>query len=147
MSVNGFGTAELTLDQEQIIEFAKQFDPQPFHLDPDAAKSTLFKGLAASGWHTASLTMKLLVTSGMPVAGGLIGAGGEAQWPIPTCPGDRLHVESEVMEKAPSKSGKLRGIVTVKNETINQNGEVVQRLISKLVVPYRRGEDPLRIRR
>ena len=80
-------TGEHHLDERQIIEFAKQFDPQPFHLDPVAAQATLFKGLAASGWHTASITMKLLVTSGMPVAGGLIGAGGEAQWPIPTRPG------------------------------------------------------------
>src|SRR6185295_3060959 len=69
------------IDEEQIKAFAKQFDPQPFHLDAEAAKGTLFKGLVASGWHTAAITMQLLVESGMPLAGGVIGAGGEIAWP------------------------------------------------------------------
>ena len=75
------------IDEAQIKAFARQFDPQPFHLDADTAKDTLFAGLVASGWHTASITMKLMVESGLPLAGGIIGAGGELAWPKPTRPG------------------------------------------------------------
>src|ERR1700743_3814119 len=92
-----------TLDAEQIKAFARQFDPQPFHIDEEAAKGSFFHGLAASGWHTASITMSLLVKSGMPIAGGLIGAGGELTWPRPTRPGDTLTVESEIMAGTPSR--------------------------------------------
>jgi acyl dehydratase len=86
------------IDEEQIKGFAKQFDPQRFHLDAEAAKGTLFEGLVASGWHTAAITMRLLVESGMPIAGGVIGAGGEIAWPKPTRPGAVLRVESEILE-------------------------------------------------
>src|SRR5262245_66162085 len=72
------------IDEEQIRAFAAQFDPQPFHLDAEAAKGTLFRGLVASGWHTAAVTMRLLVEGGLPVAGGVIGAGAEITWPKPT---------------------------------------------------------------
>ncbi|MBT2324470.1 MaoC family dehydratase [Variovorax paradoxus] len=132
-----FTSAEHALDAAQIVDFAKRFDPQPFHLDAEAAKSTFFQGLAASGWHTAAITMRLLVESGLPLADGVIGSGGEIQWPRPTRPGDVLHVESEVVEVIPSRSRPERGMVVVKSETLNQHGEVCQRLTTKLVVSRR----------
>jgi acyl dehydratase len=125
------------LDEKQVIAFASQFDPQPFHLDDEAAKATLFGGLAASGWHTAAITMRLLVDGGAPLAGGIIGAGGEISWPKPARPGDVLRVESEVIEIKPSRSRSDRGMVTVRSETRNQRDEVVQILVAKLVVPRR----------
>lgn len=123
-----------TLDAEQIKAFARQFDPQPFHLDEEAAKDTFFHGLAASGWHTAAITMSLLVKSGMPIAGGLIGAGGELTWPRPTRPGDTLTVESEVLAVTPSRSRPERGMITVRSITKNQNGEAVQDMTSRMLV-------------
>jgi len=125
------------LDTEQIKAFAGQFDPQPFHLDEDAANGSLFAGLAASGWHTAAVTMSLLVKGGAPIAGGIIGAGGEIAWPRPTRPGDELRVVSEVMEIVPSRSRPDRGMVTIRTETLNQRDEVVQVLTARLVVPRR----------
>lgn len=125
------------LDEQQIKAFASAFDPQPFHLDHEAAKDTLFGGLAASGWHTAAITMRLNVESGLPLAHGIIGAGGEIQWPAPTRPGDILHVESEVKEIVPSRSRPDRGIATIVSRTLNQRGDVLQILTAKLVV-YRR---------
>ena len=122
------------LDADQIKAFASQFDPQPFHLDEAAAAESFFHGLAASGWHTAAITMSLLVKSGMPIAGGLIGAGAEIQWPRPVRPGDVLQVESEVLAVTPSRSRPERGMITVKSETKNQHGEVVQILTSKMLV-------------
>ena len=125
------------LDAAQIKAFARQFDPQPFHLDEVAAQTTLFAGLAASGWHTAAITMRLQVESGLPISGGIIGAGGEIQWPQPMRPGDVLHVESEVLEVKPSRSRPDLGRLIVRSETRNQRGEVVQILIAKLVAPRR----------
>jgi acyl dehydratase len=121
------------VDADQIKSFAKQFDPQPFHLDEAAAQASFFQGLAASGWHTASVTMSLLVQS-MPIFGGLIGAGGELQWPRPTRPGDVLQVESEVLEVKPSRSKPERGMITVRSVTKNQKGEEVQILTSRMLV-------------
>ncbi|HLG88404.1 MAG TPA: MaoC family dehydratase [Alphaproteobacteria bacterium] len=132
---SGSGTYEVT--EAEIKSFAARYDPQPFHLDDEAARGTLFGGLAASGWHTAAITMRLLVEGGLPLAAGVIGAGGEITWPRPTRPGDRLHVESEVVEIAPSRSRPDRGMVTVRSETLNQRAEVVQVLTAKLVVPKR----------
>ena len=132
-----FTTDSHALDAAQIKAFAAQFDPQLFHLDEEAAKSTLFEGLAASGWHTAGITMRLLVQSGAKMAGGLIGAGAEVAWPKPTRPGDVLHVESEVVETRPLRSRSDRGMVTMRNETRNQHGDVLQVLTSKLVVQRR----------
>jgi acyl dehydratase len=132
-----FTSGSHTLDEAQIKAFAAQFDPQPFHLDADAAKATLFGGLAASGWHTAAITMKLLVESGLPLRGGIIGSGGEISWPKPTRPGDTLHVSSEIEEVTPSRSRADRGMIRVRSETRNQHGEVVQILIAKLVAPRR----------
>ena len=132
-----FVSAEHALDEAQIKAFALQFDPQPFHLDHEAAKDTLFGGLAASGWHTAALTMRLLVGGGLPLAGGIIGAGGEISWPKPTRPGDVLQVHTEVVSVTPSRSRPDRGMVVVRSETRNQQGDVVQHSVYKLVVPRR----------
>jgi acyl dehydratase len=118
-----------------IKGFARQFDPQPFHLDEATAAGTFFKGLAASGWHTAAMTMKLLVDGGLPLAGGIIGAGvEEVRWPRPVRPGDRLRVESEVLEVRPSRSRPDQGLAKVRTTTLNQNGEPVQVMTSNLVV-------------
>jgi acyl dehydratase len=132
-----FRSGSHAIDEAQIKSFAGQFDPQPFHLDDATAKRTLFQGLAASGWHTAAITMRLMVDGGAPIAGGIVGAGGEVSWPRPTRPGDILHVESEVLEVTPSRSRPDRGMVTIRSETKNQHGDVVQTLIAKLVVPRR----------
>ncbi|WP_213880769.1 MaoC family dehydratase [Pseudomonas sp. dw_358] len=127
-----FSSQATTLDAAQIKAFATQFDPQPFHLDEAAAEQSFFGGLAASGWHTAALTMRLLVES-VPLHGGLIGAGSEITWPQPTRPGDQLRVESEVLEIVPSRSRPDRGLVTCQSLTLNQNGDVVQRSVAKLL--------------
>lgn len=132
-----FVSGSHALDEEQIKAFARAFDPQPFHLDGAAAEKTLFGGLAAGGWHTAAITMRLNVESGLPLANGIIGAGGEIAWPAPTRPGDILHVASEVMEVVPSRSRPDRGIATIVSKTLNQRGDVLQILTAKLVV-YRR---------
>lgn len=131
-----FTTGSVTVTTEAIKAFAREYDPQPFHLDEAAAEDSLFGGLAASGWHTAALSMRLLV-DGLPFAGGLIGVGGETTWPRPTRPGDTLTVHIEVLEITPSKSRPDRGMVRTRNETRNQHGEPVQ--ISKLgIVAWRR---------
>jgi acyl dehydratase len=132
-----FVTGEHLIDKAQIKAFASQFDPQPFHLDDDAARPTLFGGLAASGWHTAAITMRLLVDGGVPIEGGMIGAGGEISWPRPTRPGDVLHVESEVLAVTPSRSKPNQGMVTLRSETRNQRGDTVQVLTAKLLAPRR----------
>ena len=121
------------LDEAQIIAYAVQFDPQIFHLDPKAAKNTFFQGLAASGWHTASTSMRL-VTESIPLADGVIGGGmEELAWPQPTRPGDVLHVESEVVEIIPSQSKPNRAMVRMLCQTKNQHGEVLQRFRPKMV--------------
>jgi acyl dehydratase len=130
-----FTSGSHRLDEEQIKAFAIQFDPQPFHTDKQAAKQTFFKGLAASGWHTAAITMRLNVESGPPLAGGFVGAGGELSWPAPTRPGDVLHVESEVVEVTPSRSRPDRGTIVLLSRTMNQRGDVVQITKARLVVP------------
>ena len=133
-----FISSSLTITADEIVAFATQFDPQPFHTDPEAAKQTFFGGLAASGWHTAALTMRLLVKGGgSPLAGGIIGGGGEIAWPRPTRPDDTLHVEAEVVEIIPSRSKPDRGMVLMRNRTLNQKGEEVQVFTAKLVVPRR----------
>lgn len=126
-----------TVDAEQIVRFATEFDPQPFHVDADAAARSFFRGLVASGWHTAAITMRLLVTGELQIAGGMIGGGGEARWPNPTRPGDTLQVFSEVKEVTPSRSKPDRGTIVLHSETKNQRGEVLQVLTARLVVPRR----------
>ena len=131
-----FVTGSVTVTAEAIKAFARDYDPQPFHLDEEAAKASLFGGLAASGWHTAALSMRLLV-DGLPLAGGLIGVGGETTWPRPTRPGDILSVHIEVLEITPSRSRPDRGMIRTRNETRNQHGEPVQ--VSSLgIVVWRR---------
>ena len=129
-----FKSAGHLIDEAQIKAFAAQFDPQAFHLDHEAAKATLFGGLAASGWHTAAITMRLLVGGGLPLAGGIIGASGELSWPKPTRPGDMLHVESEVVSVTPSRSKPDRGMAVVRSETRNQKGDVLQLFTVNVVV-------------
>ena len=114
-----FVSGTLLVDETEIKAFARKFDPQPFHLDEKAAKESLFSGLVASGWHTAAMTMRLLVETGLPLVGGLIGAGGELFWPRPTRPGDILRVESEVQEIIPSRSRSDRGVALVRIVTLS----------------------------
>ena len=133
-----FTSATHLMEETRIKAFAEEFDPQAFHLDESAAQASVFRGLAASGWHTASVAMRLLVTSGLPIANGIIGVGGEIAWPKPTRPGDTLRVESEIVEIAPSRSKPNQGIVTVKSTTLNQNGEPVYVFTARILV-FRRG--------
>ena len=128
------------MDKERIKEFAREFDPQPFHLDEDAARTSVFGGLAASGWHTAAVAMRLLVESGLPFGNGIIGLGGELAWPKPTRPGDTLHVESEILEIMPSRSKPNQAIVRVRSVTLNQEGEPVHSFTSKCLV-FRRSKE------
>lgn len=134
-----FTTGTHVMTKGEIIAFAHQFDPQPFHTDPEAAKDTFFAGLAASGWHTACVTMRLLVDGGPRLGGGMIGGGGELTWPKPTRPGDVLHVVSTVTEIRPSRSRPERGMVLLRSETLNQLGEVAQVMVTKQVVQRRPG--------
>lgn len=130
-----FGSGRYLLDEEGIKRFAVEYDPQPFHLDNESAKTTLFKGLAASGWHTAALTMRLCVESEFKPAGGVIGAGiEELQWPQPVRPGDELSIEAEIIEVRPSKSRQDQGMVKVRTTTYNQRKEPVQVFVANLVV-------------
>jgi acyl dehydratase len=138
-----FSSGAYTVDSAQIKAFAAQFDPQPFHLDGEAAKPTLFGGLAASGWHTAAITMKLLVESGLPLSGGIIGSGGEISWPKPTRPGDTLSVVSEIEEVTPSRSRPDRGMIRVRSETRNQRARRCRFSLRSLSFP---GARPLRLR-
>ncbi len=135
-----FASASVAIDAEAIKAYARQFDPQPFHLDEGAAEHTFFNGLAASGWHTVSMTMRLLVDGGMPIAGGIIGAGvDEIRWPRPTRPDDTLRLETEVLEVRASKSRPDQGLMKVRTTTFNQNDEPVQVMVSNLVVMRRPG--------
>jgi acyl dehydratase len=127
------------LTAEAIKAYAGQFDPQPFHLDEEAAGKSFFNGLVASGWHTASLTMRLLGDGGLPLAGGVIGAGvDELRWPRPLRPGDRLRIECLVLEVRPSRSKPEIGLVKMRTTTVNQNNEPVQIMTANLVVPRRK---------
>jgi acyl dehydratase len=133
-----FATDSITVTEAMIIEFAQRYDPQPFHTDKIAAEKTFFRGLAASGWHTVALTMRLLVDQGPPFAGGLVGAGiEELRWPRPTRPGDMLRVVSEVAAMRPSESRPEQGWVKLRTTTFNQNDEPVQILVSNMIVPRR----------
>ena len=134
-----FGSGRVRVDKERIKSFAAEFDPQPFHLDEEAARNSVFQGLAASGWHTAALTMRLLVESEFKPAGGVVGAGfDEFRWPRPVRPGDELHLEIEVLEARPSKSRPDQGLIKVRTTTLNQNDEPVQVHVGNLIVPRRK---------
>jgi acyl dehydratase len=133
-----FRSGRLVVTPEAIVAYARDYDPQPFHLDDAAARGTLFGGLAASGWHTASLTMKLLVGSDFRPAGGIIGGGmEELAWPRPVRPGDELRVEIEVLEVRPSQSKPRQGMLRVRCTTRNQRDEAVQVIVPRLIVPRR----------
>jgi len=122
---------------EAIVAFAQDYDPQPFHTDPVAAAATFFGGLAASGWHTAAITMRLMTEFGPPISGGLIGGSGELSWPQATRPGDVLRIACEIREVTPSRSRPDRGMALLRTETRNQRDEIVQVLLAKAVVPRR----------
>ena len=133
-----FGSGRITVQAERVKSFAAEFDPQPFHLDDALARDTIFRGLAASGWHTAAITMRLLVDSEVKPAGGIVGAGfDEFRWPRPVRPGDELRIEAEVLEVRPSKSRPEQGMIKLRTTTLNQNGEPVQVSVGNLVVPRR----------
>jgi len=133
-----FGSGRLRVERERIKSFAAEFDPQPFHLDEAAADKSLFGGLAASGWHTAAMTMRLLVDGELKPAGGILGAGfDEFRWPRPARPGDELRVDSEIIEVRASKSRPDQGLIKVKATTLNQNDEPVQIFVGNLIVPRR----------
>jgi acyl dehydratase len=133
-----FGSGTITVEPEMIKAFAAEFDPQPFHLDEDAARASLFGELVASGWHTAALSMRLLVGGELQIVGGLIGLGvEELRWPRPVHPGDVLRVESEVLERRPSRSQPDRGIVRVRNTTLNQERQAVMIQVVNMIVPRR----------
>ena len=133
-----FRSDALTVSADDIKRFAAEFDPQPFHLDEEAARTTLFGGLAASGWHTTALTMKLLVPSEFRPANGIIGVGfDEIKWPRPLRPGDTIHLEIEILDVRISRSNPRQGIVKSRTLTVNQHGEPVQIAVGNVVVPKR----------
>ncbi len=129
-----FDCGECRVELEAIKSFAAEFDPQPFHLDETAAQASVFRGLAASGWHTAALAMRLMVEGGLPFANGLVGLGGEIAWPTPTRPGDTLHLESEILEVIPSQSKPAQGIAVVRSTMTNQRGQTVYVFTVKVLV-------------
>jgi acyl dehydratase len=131
-------TYELT--QDRAVAFAQEFDPQPFHINPEAAKDSLFNGLAASGWMTCAITMRLL-TSSLDIAGGIVGAGGEIAWPSSARPGQVLRATSEVVDIQPSRSRPDRGRITIRTETKDQDGSVVEILTAHLIVMRRSARD------
>ncbi len=122
------------MEEDRIKAFAREFDPQPFHLDEAVAQASIFNGLAASGWHTAAVAMRLLVTGGLPLGNGIIGLGGDLAWPKPTRPGDTLRVESEILEILPSRSRPNQAVVKVRNSTLNQNDEPVYVFTARILV-------------
>ena len=132
-----FRAGSVAVTAERVKSFAAEFDPQPFHLDEERARTSVFGGLVASGWHTAAMTMRLIVDSDLGPVGGTIGAGGELRWPKPVRPGDVLHIEAEVLELRPSRSRPEVGVVKVRITTYNQAGEPVQVLTPTLLVPRR----------
>ncbi len=133
-----YHSGRLRVDKTQIMAFATRFDPQPYHLDEDAARESVFGGLVASGWHTAALTMRLMVDGEFKPVGGILGVGfDELSWPRPVRPGDELHAQSEVLEVRPSKSRPGRGLIRVRTTTLNQNNEAVQIFTANLLVPRR----------
>jgi acyl dehydratase len=135
-----FQSGHQRIEPSRIKSFAAEFDPQPFHLNEETAKGTFFQGLAASGWHTAAATMRLLVEGELQPAGGIVGAGfDELRWPRPVRPGDELRVESEILEVRESKSRPTQGMIKVRNTTFNQNNEPVQISVGTLIVQRRPG--------
>ena len=132
-----FESPEVEVSAEAIIAFARDYDPQPFHTDPEAALGSVFRGHVASGWHTAAMTMRLFVDHGPPYAGGVVGLGCEdLRWGALRA-GDRIRVVGEVIELRPSRSGAPRGVVRMRIRTLNQRDEEVQHMLTSLLVPTR----------
>lgn len=133
-----FKSEPYSVTEAAIIAFAREFDVQPFHLDPAAAEQSVFKGLAASGWHTAAIAMRLFTTGPMRFAGGAIGMGvDELRWPVAVRPGDTLRLETEVLEMRLSKSRARHGIIRIRNVLTRQTGEVVLTYEANALVPRR----------
>jgi acyl dehydratase len=133
-----FRSGRIRVEADRIKSFAAEFDPQPFHLDPEAATHTFFRGLVASGWHTAALTMRLLADSELKPAGGIIGLGfEELRWPLPVRPGDELSLQAEVLEVRPSQSRPEQGLIKIRVTTLNQTGEAVLTQVGTLLVRRR----------
>ena len=133
-----FRAGPRTVTQDEIIAYAKQFDPQDFHTDPVKAKDTVFGELVASGWHTASLTMSMMAKAGPHMRGGMIGRAIEKMnWPRPVRPGDTLSLEIEILELRPSAKSPQRGMARTKNIVTNQNGEPVLEMEVVIFVPRR----------
>lgn len=129
-------TPSITVTEADITRFAREFDPQPFHLAEDAARTSFFGTLVASGWHTAAITMRLLNESGADPGWGYIGASvEELRWPRPVSPGDALHLRLEVLDVIPSRTKQDRGFVRLRIETLREDGEAVQRMIVNMLVP------------
>jgi acyl dehydratase len=137
-----YGSGRIRVDEARIKAFAAEFDPQPFHVDEASASHTIFRGLAASGWHTAAMTMRLMVDGDLKPAGGIVGTGFEEfRWLRPVRPGDELHVQCEVLEIRPSKSRQDQGLIKLRTTTFNQNNEPVQIMVGTLLVPRRSKPD------
>jgi len=135
-----FQSEAYAVTEEQIIEFAREFDPQDFHLDRATAEGTIFKGLSASGWHTAAISMRLFVRT-LNFADGAIGLGvDEMRWPNPVRPGDVLRVETEIVDLRPSRSKPEFGIVRIRNVTTNQRDEIVQTMFASALVRRKAGD-------
>ena len=131
-----FGTGTVTVEPRMIEAFAAEFDPQPFHLSDQGAKNTIFRALAASGWHTAAITMRLLVDGDLKPAGGIVGFD-ELRWPRPVRAGDELHVHSEILDVRASTSHPDQGVIKVRTTTMNQAGDTVQIAVGNLLVRRR----------
>lgn len=126
------------LTEEAAISFAQQFDPQPFHLDRAAAERSVFEGLAASGWHTAAIAMRLMMTGPMQFVGGAVGLGvDELRWPVAVRPGDALQLETEIVDARPSKSKPRHGVIRIRNTMTNQRGETVLSYVANTMVERR----------
>jgi acyl dehydratase len=131
-----YTTPSITVTEDDITRFAREFDPQPFHVDADAARTSFFGTLVASGWHTAAITMRLLNESGADPGWGYIGASvEELRWPRPVAPGDALHVRLEVLDVTPSRTKPDRGFVRLRIETLREDGEAVQQMVVNMLVP------------
>ena len=132
-----FESREMKVSGEEVLEFARRYDPQPFHTDPAAAKDTFFREWVASGWHTSALSMRLVVETVL-IEGGVIGGGvEELRWPNALKPGDTIRLVVEVIEKRTLKSRGDIGLVKVRMTTLNQRGEIVQTMIPNLFAPRR----------
>jgi acyl dehydratase len=134
-----FRSASLIVNAEEIVSFAARYDPQPFHLDATAAERSVFGGLVASGWLTASLTMRLMVTSEFRLGGGAIGLGVDSlRWPEPVRPGDTLTAAVEIVSMRASESKPDFGVVKIRTTTTNQRNEIVQVMVSNILIRRRR---------